>query len=559
MLDIALLYLLLAVYADEYQLAPTAILKATTADAVFLLIVLRVVQFDSLIVAITGAAAVVGWMLLTVYAVRAAGPASITQSFVEYMTSDKALIGAQVERVLMIGLVTLVTTCALLLAHRDALTGLGNRTWFLSRLVDGHRASRRSRQAPALLLIEIDSGHALRAAGGYELTQQAVRRAAEQLAEVCTQRDLMARIGDCAFAILVPDLPDHATAHAFALRCLAAVEAGSELGGFSVKGRAAIGVAFGKPDGDAAVLWRDAQAALGAAMSSHCDHLVIFDERVRREAEHRLRLEADLRSALHLKQLELYYQPIARLSDQSVIGLEALMRWHHPQLGLVSPAVFIPIAEETGMITDLGAWAIGQAASDYKQLVSAGANPDLIMSVNVAPKQLEEWSKLEKAVQAALDSGCLLKLELTESMMSGAVDVVCERLAELASFGAQLAIDDFGTGYSSYGHLARMPLHTLKIDRSFTIGSVEPAGRAVVEGIISLARSLRLSVTAEGVETTEQLATLTALGANDFQGFLLSKPKPIAEIVAGHCGDRSGGAVTNVWLRDCFLEETLAH
>ncbi len=546
-LDIVFLYVLLASFSYQYQLAPAAILKSTTSDAVFLLIALRVIQFDARALAVTGVCAAAGWALLTIHAVYAAGTPNITHSYSEYMMSDKVLIGAQVERILMISLVTLATMFGLNWARRDALTGLGNRIWFISRLVDRRQAGATSGRNDALLLMEIDRGQALRAAGGYEATQRVVRRVARRIRSICGPRDLVARIGDCTIAFLIHgDMGERNDAEDRARRCLAVADEASDVDGISIKGQAVVGIAFDSTGADPASLWRNAQAAL--AMAGRDGRIFVFDENARRAVEEKLQLEADLRIALRENQLELHYQPIVHASNQTMVGAEALMRWHHPEFGIVSPMKFIPVAEKTGLIKDLGAWAIKQAATDYRRLIDAGAPTGLFMSVNVSPYQVSEWTALEAAACAAIKDGCNLKLELTESAICDDIEIMSARLSHLAELGASLAIDDFGTGYSSYGHLARMPFSTLKIDRSFTALVEDPTGRNVMAGIIGLARSLQLSVIVEGVETTGHLSSLLALGAHEFQGYLFDKPIPIADLLARFSPQiaRDEGAVLHV-------------
>ena len=257
----------------------------------------------------------------------------------------------------------------------------------------------------------------------------------------------------------------------------------------------------------------------------------LFDDTLEVQAMERLDVETDLRQALEREEFRVYYQPIVSLADGRIVELEALVRWQHPERGLVPPAAFIPIAEETGLIVPLGQWVLEQACQQARtwQATSA-ANTSLVMSVNLSARQFQHptlVADIERAIrQAGLDPRTL-KLEITESVVMQNVERTLETLYALKALGIQLAIDDFGTGYSSLTYLKRFPIDTLKIDRSFVDGLGQDAqDTAIVRSVVALAKTLNLSVTGEGVETAEQQLQLEALGCDLGQGFIFARPAP---------------------------------
>jgi EAL domain-containing protein (putative c-di-GMP-specific phosphodiesterase class I) len=257
-----------------------------------------------------------------------------------------------------------------------------------------------------------------------------------------------------------------------------------------------------------------------------------------------LRLENRLRRALENGEMVLWYQPKVSVKTRKLTGFEALMRWQDPETGLVPPAKFIPLMEQTGLILQAGRWAMSQVARDCKLWATGGFKPPRV-AVNVSPLQLRQKDFVATVVEAARkteEAGSMLDLEITESVIMENVETIIPILQTVRGLGVEIAVDDFGTGYSSLAYIARLPIHDLKIDRSFVIGMTQSEDSlTIVKSVISLAHSLRLNVVAEGVETEEQAALLLKLGCDEMQGYLFSPPVPPAE-VPGHLSRKRSAA-----------------
>jgi EAL domain-containing protein (putative c-di-GMP-specific phosphodiesterase class I) len=307
------------------------------------------------------------------------------------------------------------------------------------------------------------------------------------------------------------------------------VTAPFEIDGHDIVVSASVGIALFPGDGmDASVLLRRADTAMYRAKKKSSG-FQFFEETMEASASEHLRFEGALRRALERGELAVYFQPIADASEGSVVGMEALVRWHHPTRGLVSPIEFIPLAEETGLIIPIGEWVLRAACQQLKAWHDAGW-PKLYVTVNLSGLQLQQANLVDTVRSALHDTGldphCLI-LEITESMLMERVEETLLTLQALKATGVRLAIDDFGTGYSSLAYLKRFPVDVLKIDRAFIRDMTDNAdGVSIVQGIIALAHSLRLKVVAEGVETADQHSYLATLKCNLIQGFLLSQPVP---------------------------------
>ena len=278
-------------------------------------------------------------------------------------------------------------------------------------------------------------------------------------------------------------------------------------------------------------LLRDADAAMYQAKAKGGDVVVVFDASMRERVASRLLLERELRLALERNQLTVHYQPKLRLSDRRVVGMEALLRWTHPTLGSVSPADFIPIAEDTGMIVEIGAWVVDQACAQLRRLHDLMAQPEMMsVSVNLSVRQLRDDSMIDHVARALLRHripASSLCLELTESMLMNDVDTISGHLAALRACGVKISIDDFGTGYSSLAYLRRLPVDEVKIDRTFVAAlDREGPGASMVAAVVAIANSLEITTVAEGVETEDEAEALTELGCVEAQGFLFSPAVP---------------------------------
>ena len=409
------------------------------------------------------------------------------------------------------------------LAYNDLLTGLPNRTLFSEQL---NRSIERGKPL-ALLYLDLDRFKFVNDTLSHEIGDRLLKTAAERLKSSVRATDCVARLGGDEFAIVIDDLPYVNVASATAQKICSAIMSPFNIDGHEITVSASIGIAVYPGDGDnASALLRRADTAMYRAKQRRCG-FQFFEEAMETVATERLSLESALRRALNNEEFVVYFQPIANAFDQRVVGMEALVRWVSPERGIVSPADFIPLAEETGLIIPIGEWVLRRACQQLKTWHDAG-HAGLYVTVNLSGLQLQEPSFIETLRDALVDSGLdprYLTLEITESMLMEHVEITLLMLDTLKATGVSLAIDDFGTGYSSLSYLRRFPVDVLKIDQSFTRDMTRNEDdAAIVAGIIALAHNLRLSVVAEGVETENQRAHLLGLRCNHIQGYLLSPP-----------------------------------
>jgi diguanylate cyclase (GGDEF)-like protein len=420
------------------------------------------------------------------------------------------------------------------LAYYDQLTGLPNRTLFHERVNQQLQAERESGSRAALLVIDLKRFGSVNNTYGRQTGDNLLKLVAERLENVLTSRESLARVESNSFAVLLRDVKHEAdVAHALEQGILASLGQPFPVATEELRLSAQAGIALYPNDGaDAESLFRNADAALKKAKNSGDPYLFYAPQMNARVAE-QLKLENDLRNALRQDQYILYYQPKFDLASGTMVGMEALIRWKHPERGMVSPGDFVPVLEETGMILEVGRWALERAALDHAAWSNAGLRPPRI-AVNVSPAQLRRRdfvSYVGDALSAVDRAAERIDIEITESMLMEDVEGGIAKLKAMQVMGLLVAVDDFGTGYSSLSYLARLPINSLKIDRSFIVQmSKSPEQMAIVSTVISLARALNLKVVAEGVETEEQANLLRLLRCDEVQGYLFGKPMPPQEI-----------------------------
>ncbi|SSC24482.1 GGDEF-domain containing protein, partial [Klenkia terrae] len=416
-------------------------------------------------------------------------------------------------------------------AFHDGLTGLANRSLFDDRVAHALTRTGRTGLDPAVLSLDLDGFKTVNDTLGHPAGDELLRQVAGRLRDGVRPADTVARLGGDEFAVLLEPGPgDHVEDHlAVAERLRALLCAPYEVAGRVVRVGVSIGLVCADLDGDgtAASLLRDADTALYRAKAGGKGRVVSFEADMRAELLLRTRLAADLPEALAAGQLRLVYQPVVHLGSGAVEGFEALLRWQHPLLGEVSPAVFVPIAEEDGSIESIGRWALREACGAAASWRDDGADPAPGVAVNVSVRQLRSPHLVDDVAAALTDSGldpAALCLELTETALVHDTEQAARALHRLRGLGVRLAVDDFGTGYSSLTHLRQFPVDVLKVDRSFvaTIGR-DGAQPRIVEGLLELARVMGLSVVAEGVETTEQRDLLRDEGCQSAQGWLFAR------------------------------------
>ncbi len=426
-----------------------------------------------------------------------------------------------------------------LLAHRDPLTGLANRLLFRDRLGHCLAAAARSGNGVALLCINLDRFKTVNDLLGQPAGDQVIIEASARLARSVRQIDTVARLGADEFAIIEPIGADAQAAVPLAERVLAELGKPYDLRGQSMTVSASIGIAVAPADAAASEpLIQDAGLALARAKQDGGGSYRFFQPGMDLKLRQRRLLESDLRDAIACGEMDLHYQPLFEAQGLDPVGYEALLRWKHPVRGYVSPAEFIPIAEESGLIGRLGEWALDTACAE-----AASWTTPLRIAVNLSPVQFAQ-ADLVGMVAATLArhrlSPSRLELEITEGVLIDNTDRALRVVRELKQLGVQIALDDFGTGYSSLGYLRRFPFDRLKIDKSFIgeLGTHKNAD-AIVSSIIAMARNLELQVTAEGVELESQLGHLRAHGCSHVQGFLLGRPVPATELRQADAGRRA--------------------
>lgn len=422
------------------------------------------------------------------------------------------------------------------LAYFDQLTGIANRTLLMDRLQQSLRHAKRDANSGALFIIDLDNFKAVNDSLGHPIGDKLLAIVARRLTETCRKSDTVARLGGDEFAVVARSIVPLEQTSVLAEKILAALHKPIELGDHSFSAQASIGIALFPSDADQEdELLRKADLALYKSKALGKNIYSYFDNEIEISAKNRQCLEQEIHHGIDNNEFELFYQPIVRLSDQVITGVEALIRWHHPTHGFVAPDAFIPAAEESRLIIPLGKWVCQQACKQHRLWQQQGL-PALNMSVNLSGVQFESNS-LEEDIVTALEQENVdpqyVTLEVTESILMSAQSASSRAIApietmeSLSELGIKIAIDDFGTGYSSLAYLKKLPVHLVKIDRAFIDGLPnDQEDIAITTAILSMSKALKLNVVAEGIETAEQLAYLQNEHCDFAQGYYLAKPMP---------------------------------
>lgn len=418
------------------------------------------------------------------------------------------------------------------LARHDSLTGLPNRSHVMQRFADTLRDMGEGATEAALIYIDLDHFKDINDTLGHAAGDALLVQVAERLRLITSSSDMVARLGGDEFLILMVAHNIRDEVERVRQRLSSTVAQPIQLHGTEVIVTPSVGVSFYPEHGqELDTLLRNADLAMYSAKESGRNALNIFELPMAQRVQQRLELETELRHALTREEFELYYQPRVDVATGQVRGAEALIRWNHPQRGLVGPDAFIPTCESTGMINALGDWVFEQAARQQVQWAREGL--DLKISINLSPRQFRDpelLNRLARIVTATAAQPARLELELTESMLLGVAPHTHETLDDLRRMGFSISVDDFGTGYSNLAYLNRFPIQVLKVDKTF-VQDIE-ANRPVAELIVSMCRLMQLHIVAEGVETPAQLAWVQAQGIEQYQGYLFAKPLPAAPFVA---------------------------
>ena len=427
------------------------------------------------------------------------------------------------------------------LAFYDPLTHLPNRRLLLDRLKQALASSARSGREGALLFIDLDNVKSLNDTLGHDIGDLLLQQAAQRLESCLREVDTVARLGGDEFVVVLEGLSEHALEAATQTKTvgdkiLVTLNQPYQLATHKYHRTASIGATIFSDHGQSEEeLLKQADIAMYQAKKAGRNTLRFFDPQMQVSITGRFSLEGELRKALGNQEFQLYYQ-IQVDSSHRPLGAEALIRWIHPLRGMVSPAQFIPLAEETGLILPIGLWVLETACTQVKAWEQAALTRDLVLAVNVSAKQFHQAdfvAQVQAAVQRYAINPMRLKLELTEGMLLENIEETIATMNALKEIGVQFSLDDFGTGYSSLQYLKRLPLNQIKIDQSFVRNLATDSGdKAVVRAIIAMAQSLNLDVIAEGVETEEQRQLLLGKGCTHYQGYLISKPVPIEQFEA---------------------------
>ena len=419
------------------------------------------------------------------------------------------------------------------LAHHDALTGLPNRRLFEDRLVQALAVAARARRRLALLYLDLDGFKEINDSLGHRAGDELLRTLAERLATTVRGGDTIARLGGDEFAVIQIELRTATDAAILAERLMAAAAKPIRVGQQDLTIGTSIGIALYPDDGGTAdELRANADVALYSAKSAGGGRMAYFRPELTTEARTRGLLRRDLARGIEEGELELHYQPKVAAADGSVTGLEALLRWHHPQRGMLAPGAFLPLAEETGLMEPLGAWVMADALGQIGRWRAGGITPPRV-AINLSPSQLRRGGiarRLADLIQAADIPPALIELELTEHILLDDDPRVHHELDELRRLGVAIALDDFGTGYSSLSYLHRLHLRTVKIDKTLVGQFGDSRAETICAHVVRLAHDLGLVVVAEGVETWRHVEIAKEIGFDELQGYWFAKPAPVSEI-----------------------------
>jgi diguanylate cyclase (GGDEF)-like protein len=415
------------------------------------------------------------------------------------------------------------------LAHHDALTDLPNRALFRERLEQELERARRGEQL-AVLYIDIDEFKSVNDSLGHPAGDELLKAVASRLQSCVREADFVARLGGDEFAIVQTGIKQPCDVVDLVRRIYEAIREPYECLGHQVATDASIGIALAPNDGtDLDQLLKSADLAMYGAKADGRRTYRFFEPEMDARVKARRTLELDIRQAIADGAFELHYQPVINAGSSEIVGCEALLRWNHPVRGMISPAEFIPIAEETGLICELGDWVLSTACAE-----ATNWPPGIKLAVNVSPVQFRSHGFSLKVANALATTGLSanrLELEITEAVLIRDDEAALAMLQHLRALGVRIALDDFGTGYSSLSYLQRFPFDKIKIDRCFVNDIAETEGSStIVQAVINIARSRNMTTTAEGVETEQQREMLLSLGCTEMQGYLFSRPRPIAEI-----------------------------
>jgi diguanylate cyclase (GGDEF)-like protein/PAS domain S-box-containing protein len=414
-------------------------------------------------------------------------------------------------------------------ANHDALTGLANRNLFRDRLEQGMRVAHRYGRACSVAFIDLDNFKLINDSLGHEIGDQVLKIVGERLAACIREGDTVARLGGDEFVLLVTEHGRDSGRLRVAHRVIAAIAQPFAIEQREFKVTCSIGIASFPHDGeDAETLLRNADTAMYRAKDLGRNTFQLYSAEMNANLDERLTLETDLWNALDRAEFILFYQPKVLLATGRIVGMEALLRWRHPTKGMILPDRFIPIAEESSLIVEIGNWVIREACKQNRAWHDAGLRR-VPIAVNISGRQIHP--DLAETVRAAIEDAGVppdhLEIELTESAVMSNIDAAMETLKLLRDMKVRISLDDFGTGYSSLSYLKRLPVTGLKIDQSFIRDlATDPDDAAIVRAIIAVALELALDVTAEGVETAEQLAFLKSHGCTEAQGFYFARPVP---------------------------------
>jgi len=411
------------------------------------------------------------------------------------------------------------------LVNYDSLTGLPNRTLFNQLLGQSLATARRNNDCCVVLALEVNRFSTIKETFGNEVADELLRQVGQRWRAVLRDEDVLARVGDAEFVAVLTSIQKREHSGIVSQKLLAALDLPFEIEANQVHGAASIGISVFPEDGqDAASLLRFSDVAVKRLHAEGASGYLFYSPEMNQRAKEQWQLEAELRRAVVSGELLLHYQPKVSLRSGRIVGAEALIRWRHPQHGMVSPGKFIPVAEETGLILDIGNWVLEEACRQIRAWMNAGIEMPPI-AVNLSARQFDQH--LPVRLQSVLDRHGVpperLKLEITESLLVRGADSVIQIMNELVGMGFALAMDDFGTGYSSLANLKRFPITTLKIDRAFVIGVPgDQNDCAIARAIVTMGLQLRQEIVAEGIETIAQMDFLRNLGCDQLQGFLFS-------------------------------------